>query len=122
MRASYFFAFSWGILIPVSLTGWGCVLNRLLFPKAQTDWGQRAAWGLALSVVVGGVLNLLSCISRTTILVYLGLGMVAWATDCLLRRSSPSKSASQLVADAHKNRKAELICAALVVLLVLIQY
>jgi hypothetical protein len=122
MRASYFFAFSWGILIPVSLTGWGCVLNRLLFPKAQTDWGQRAAWGLALSVVVGGVLNLLSCISRATILVYLGLGMVAWATDCLLRRSSPSKSASQLVADAHKNRKAELICAALVVLLVLIQY
>jgi hypothetical protein len=122
MRASYFFAFSWGILIPVSLTGWGCVLNRLLFPKAQTDWGQRTAWGLALSVVVGGVLNLLSCISRTTILVYLGLGMVAWATDCLLRRSSPSKSASQLVADAHKNRKAELICAALVVLLVLIQY
>jgi hypothetical protein len=122
MRASYFFAFSWGILIPVSLTGWGCVLNRLLFPKAQTDWGQRTAWGLALSVVVGGVLNLLSCISRATILVYLGLGMVAWATDCLLRRSSPSKSASQLVADAHKNRKAELICAALVVLLVLIQY
>jgi hypothetical protein len=122
MRASYFFAFSWGILIPVSLTGWGCVLNRLLFPKAQTDWGQRTAWGLALSVVVGGVLNLLSCISRATILVYLGLGVVAWATDCLLRRSSPSKSASQLVADAHKNRKAELICAALVVLLVLIQY
>lgn len=86
--ASYLLAFSWGILTLLAFIGWGGVLNRLLFPEDHTDWGQRAAWGLALSVVVGGVLSLLSCISRTTILAYLGLGIVAWAIDSLVRGRS----------------------------------
>ncbi len=57
---SYFFAFAWGLL-----AGWGAVLSRLHLPRKQIDWALRAAWGLALSVVVGGVLNLGYWIFRT---------------------------------------------------------
>ena len=46
--AWYLCAFGWGFLILLSLIGWGSALNRLLFPTESTDWGQRAAWGLAL--------------------------------------------------------------------------
>lgn len=119
---SYFFAFGWGIFILLSLTGWGSVLNSLLFPNEETDWGQRAAWGVAFSVVVGGVLNLLSCISRTTILVYLGLGMAAWVIFSLVRRPGLSNRTSHL-ALALRNRKVHLIIGGvLVVLLTFIQY
>ena len=65
--SSYLFAFAWGLLILAALVGWGSILGRLLFPTEQTDWALRAAWGLALSVVLGGVLNLGSWISRTTV-------------------------------------------------------
>ncbi|MBA7689424.1 hypothetical protein ES703_97931 [subsurface metagenome] len=47
---SYFFSFSWGIGILFSLIGWGSAINRLFFPKDRTDWGQKAAWGVAFSI------------------------------------------------------------------------
>jgi hypothetical protein len=118
---SYFLAFGWGILILLSLIGWGCVLNWLLFPKEETDWGQRAAWGVALSVVVGGVLNLLSSISRVTVLVYLGAGMAAWLIDSLFRRHGRFPSTSQRMSNLRSS-KALLVVGAVVVLLTVIQY
>jgi hypothetical protein len=116
--ASYCFAFAWGLLVLASLVGWGAVLNRLLFAE-HTDWGQRAAWGLALSVVAGGFLNLLGGISRITVLVYLGLGAAAWVIDTLVHGrwgfSSP------LLREAR--RKPLWVGGALiVVLLALVQY
>ncbi len=89
--ASYFFAFSWGIVILLSLIGWGSVLNRLLFRTDPIDWGQRGAWGLASSVVVGGGLNLLGIISRTTILLYLGSGLAGWLIVWLTERRNAPK-------------------------------
>jgi hypothetical protein len=122
---SYFGAFAWGIVILLSLTGWGGVLSRLLFPKQDTDWGQRAAWGLAVSVVVGGGLNLLSWISRSTVLVYLGLGVVAWLAwiiAALIRRPMRLKNLSQPFPD-DRTHKAVWVGAMLAVgLLALIQY
>jgi hypothetical protein len=120
--ASYFLAFVWGILILLSLIGWGGVLNRLLFPKEETSWGQRAAWGMAFSVVVGGVLNFLSCISRTTILVYLGLGMVAWLIGSIARRGSLPKSVSQPMPDVRKPKILLAVGVFAVISLALIRY
>ena len=117
---SYFLAFGWGILILISLTGWGSVLNRALFPKDEADWGQKAAWGMALSVVVGGVLNLLLSISRTTVLVYMGAGVAAWLIDFLIRRTAQSR---QTVAVSNvRCSKTLVVVGGLVVLLTLIQY
>src|ERR1700694_3085791 len=112
---SYFLAFGWGILILLSLIGWGGVINWLLFPKEETDWGQRAAWGLALSVIVGGVLNLLSSISRATVLVYLGAGMAAWLIDSLVRRHGRLPGAFQRMSNLRSS-KALLVVGAVVVL------
>jgi hypothetical protein len=85
---SYFFAFFWGIFILLSFIGWGGLINRLLFPKDRVDWGQRAAWGMAFTVCVGGVLNLTWTISRTTIAIYLGLGFLQWLIDFYQNKQS----------------------------------
>ena len=120
---SYWLAFSWGLVILASMVGWGVAVNRLLFPCHRVDWGQRAAWGLALSVVVGGVLNLLQRISRATVLIYLGLGM-AW---CLaswiprIRELSQVKGVIQRIAEV-KNRQIFGCGVLLVAPLIMIQY
>jgi len=43
--------FSYGICLLLSLIGWGKFLNHILFRNQRTDWGQRAAWGLAFSLI-----------------------------------------------------------------------
>src|SRR5580693_2460622 len=118
---SYFLAFAWGLVILVAWTGWGRVLNRILFPEARTDWGQSAAWGLALSVVVGGMLNVLSYISRTTVLVFLGAGVAIWLLDLLIRRTGQVRNTFLRLADLRSS-KSLLVVGALIVLLALIQY
>jgi hypothetical protein len=79
--AGYFLACAWGFLILLALTGWGSGLKAVLFPKEQVDWAQRAAWGLALAVSVGGVLNLFYWVSPAIIWVFLGMGAILWGID-----------------------------------------
>jgi len=89
--ARYWMAFFWGLVILASFVGWGGAVNRVLFPGQRVDWGQRAAWGVALSVVVGGVQNQLQLISRTTVLVYLALGIVWWLAAWISRMRDLSR-------------------------------
>lgn len=120
---SYWLAFFWGFVILASFVGWGSALNRFLFPARCVDWGQRAAWGMALSVVVGGVLNLLQCISRTTVLVYLGLGIVWWLAGLVpwVQELSQQTGVFRSIAAFKKQRL--MACGFLfVVALALIQY
>jgi hypothetical protein len=79
--AGYFLACAWGLLILLALTGWGSGLKAVLFPKEQVGWAQRAAWGLALAVTVGGVLNLFYWVSPAIIWVFLGMGVILWGVD-----------------------------------------
>ena len=119
---AYFFAFAWGIVILLSFVGWGSGLNWLLFPIEETDWGQKAAWGLALSVVVGGILNLLSCISRTTVLIYLGSGAALWVIDTLIRRPSTFKGICQRLLGIRRYGALLVVGALVVAALSLIRY
>ena len=100
---AYFLAFGWGICILLSFIGWGTLVGRLAFPGRQVSWGQRAAWGMVLSVIFGGLLNLFSLISGALILVYVGLGFAAWLWCSLLGRRaifvSISESARRLGED-----------------------
>src|SRR5882762_6416791 len=120
---SYWQAFFWGFLILASFIGWGTALNRVLFPAQRVDWGQRAAWGVALSVVVGGVLNLLQRISRTTVLVYLGLGILWWLASWIppLRQLPRVSGLLQEIAQV-KYRQLFLCGVLLVVTLTTVQY
>jgi hypothetical protein len=118
---SYWLAFSWGLVILASMVGWGAVVNRLLFPRYPVDWGQRAAWGLALSVIVGGVLNVLHWISRETVLAYLGLGLLSWLLNAAISRSFQFKWLTSSTA-GDENRRIVTIGILIVALLALIQY
>ena len=85
VSTAYLLSFAWGLVLLLSFIGWGGILNRLLFSEHRIDWGQRAAWGLALSVIVGGFLNVTWSISRFTVLLYLGLGALYWLIDTVSR-------------------------------------
>ncbi|MEQ8540735.1 MAG: hypothetical protein RIB93_25180 [Coleofasciculus sp. D1-CHI-01] len=118
---SYFFAFFWGICILLSLIGWGAVVNRILFPKHRADWGQLAAWGVAFSIVVGGVLNVTWTISRTVILIYLGLGLIYWIFDFYQTRNSIIDSISKYRQICDKD-KIVFLLSTIVIFMIGVQY
>jgi hypothetical protein len=118
---SYFISFFYGICLLLSLAGWGKVLNDILFPDRQIDWGQRASWGLAFSAIAGGVLNATWMISPIAILIFLGLGLVYCLVDLVNCRRSIGSNLLQLVQECRQD-KIILAGIAVVSLLILIQY
>jgi hypothetical protein len=100
---SYFLAFAWGICIIVSLIGWGGAINRILFPEYRVDWGQRAAWGIAWSVIFGGLLNVTWTISQTTILIYIFSGAVYAIIDAWRNKTSIADELNRLINDFKQN-------------------
>jgi hypothetical protein len=117
----YLISFSYGICLLLSLIGWGKFLNHILFPNQRTDWGQRAAWGLAFSLIIGGVLNATWNISPTTILIFLGWGLIYCLVDLVNHRQLIASNLSQLFQESRKD-KIILAGIATVSLLILIQY
>jgi hypothetical protein len=79
----FFFSASlvWGLYLLAAFVGWGTVVNRVLLQDRSLDWGQRAAWGLAAAVAVGGVLNLTWSVSRPIVLFFLALGIGAFCSN-----------------------------------------
>jgi hypothetical protein len=119
--SSYLLSFSWGIVILLALIGWGGVVNRVLFSKYRIDWGQKAAWGIAFSIFVGGLLNVTWAISRATILVYLGAGLLYWLLDTLKTRLSVFDSLSNHIRNYRKD-KIVVVGILVVFSLLLLQY
>jgi len=118
---SYLISFCYGICLLLSLIGWGKALNHILFPDLRIDWGQRAAWGLAFSVFIGGILNAAWLISPTTILLFLGLGLIYCLVDLVNHRQLIISHIWQIF---QENRQDKIILSgiAIVSLLILIQY
>lgn len=71
---SYILPFSWGLFVLGAFIGWGSLLNRLLFPENPVDWGQRAAWGVAFSILIGGLLNVSGLISSPLVISFILVG------------------------------------------------
>ena len=86
----YFISFGWGLCILLSFIGWGSLLKEAVLPKKDIDWGQRAAWGVALSILVGGILNLFSAISRVTVISYIIIGILDFFLFSFPKRSNLS--------------------------------
>ncbi len=118
---SYLISFSWGICLLLSLTGWGKAVNNILFPNQRVDWGQRAAWGLAFSLIIGGVLNATWNISPATIFIFLGFGLIYCLVDLVNHRQSIATNLSQLFQETRQD-KIILAGIAIVSFLILIQY
>lgn len=118
---SYFLSFAWGICILVSLIGWGGVVNRILFPEYRVDWGQRAAWGIAWSVIFGGLLNVTWTISQATILIYICLGALYGIIDAWANRTSIADVLNRLI-NTFKQNVFFAIGTAIAFLLTAVQY
>lgn len=119
--AKYFISFLWGIFILLAMVGWGGIINAILFSKHRVDWGQRSAWGIALSVSIGGILNLTGSISPTAIFIYLGIGFAYFLIEHF--QSGLVFLFSQLKYVTDKRKDNFLIIGGLAVgLLVLFQY
>lgn len=118
---SYFLSFAWGICILVSLIGWGGAVNRILFPQYRVDWGQRAAWGIAWSVIFGGLLNVTWTISQATILIYICLGALYGIIDAWANKTSIADDLNRLI-NAFKQNIFLAIGTFIAFLLTAVQY
>ena len=94
---SYSLSFLWGIWILISFIGWGTAINRLLFPQHRVDWGQRATWGIAGSVILGGLLNVTWTISQAAILIYICSGALYGLIDAWRNKASLANKLNQLI-------------------------
>ena len=101
---SYFLSFAWGIWIVISFIGWGTAINRLLFPLHRVDWGQRAAWGIAWSVIFGGLLNVTWTISQAAILIYICSGALYGIIDAWRNKTSLANKLNQLIKACQSNK------------------
>ncbi len=118
---SFLLSFLWGFLILGSFIGWGTAINRIAFPSDRIDWGQRAAWGLAFSVLIGAVLNSAWAVSHAAILTFVGAGLAIWILDIFRTGISKFFSISRRL-QPYRNDRLALIGLVAVVVLALFQY
>lgn len=86
--ASYLLALAWGLCVLLSFVGWGTLVGWLLFRKTDLDWALRAAWGISLAVLLGGVVNLFGGISQATVFAQIGVGLLCWIVNTASRRGA----------------------------------
>ncbi|HZL18430.1 MAG TPA: hypothetical protein VFG23_11865 [Polyangia bacterium] len=68
----------WGLAVVLCFAGWGAFVARRLVPELAVDWGLRTAWGLALTVAVGGLLCFCG-VARCSVLLVWIFGGIALA-------------------------------------------
>ncbi|MBF0594964.1 MAG: hypothetical protein HQL22_08340 [Candidatus Omnitrophica bacterium] len=66
----------WVAALLAAFVGWGRLINGVIYTEQEFSWGELAAWGVAFSTVIGGVLNLSQAISRQTAIMFVILGFV----------------------------------------------
>jgi FtsH-binding integral membrane protein len=84
---------AWGALILISFAGWGDLAKRNLAPRADVDWGLRAAWGLAVTVAVGGLFCFLGLARAPVLVAWICGGVALFAQALLFGRRPPGASA-----------------------------
>ena len=76
MTAPYAAMFGFGLVLLASWAGWGAVLGRLLWPRRRAGRWLEAAWGLALTLAVGGLANVAGQVTAHGILLLIAAGFV----------------------------------------------
>jgi len=65
----------WGLYMLLSMIGFGGLLGRLFAPGGQLSWAEKASWGMAVLIVLGGILNFSFSISIGSIHLLLATGI-----------------------------------------------
>ncbi len=84
----------WGLGLVACFCGWGTWAARRLAPELDVDLGLRAAWGLALTVVVGGLLCLLGLAHRPVLIAWAFAGIALAARDAFVTLGGASRVAA----------------------------
>ncbi|MEK7131253.1 MAG: hypothetical protein AAB797_00775 [Patescibacteria group bacterium] len=121
MLVQYFTAFAWGIIVLFAFIGYGRLLNIILSPAKKFDLGMQAAFGLCLSVIVGGFLNFAAAISPLVLKAFVGFGFLLFLFFWLLGCQAWPLLARQAVVFVKAN-KIFSIAAALVFVIILVRY
>lgn len=72
--------FFWGLLVLLSFTGWGKVVHHFLYTPTSTiipkhiDWGLLSGWGMVLTLIIGGILNVFALVSVSVLITYIVVG------------------------------------------------
>ena len=115
-------SFAWGLCILMSFTGWGSFLGRALFLKKDTPWGQRAVWGVAFSIFIGGLLNVFGAISKVTVISYVWGGVICFVLLDALRMKNYLINAPKKILGLWRKDKAAIIAVLVVVILLFLSY
>ncbi len=88
--------FFWGLMVLLSFIGWGRMAHACLYwpneqtitqpIKAHVDWGLMAGWGMAISLIIGGVLNSFALVSRDLLILYVVMGAIVGAITLYANR------------------------------------
>jgi hypothetical protein len=79
-------ALLWSAWMLLSFVGWGSLVNRWLSPGRRVDWGLRAGWGMALSILSGGFLCLGHIAFRSVLIGQVTIGIALFLYLDVLRR------------------------------------
>jgi hypothetical protein len=109
----------WGIVVLVSMAGWGDLVARRVSPSRSVDLGLRLAWGAASLVAAGGLLCLLHA-ARTPVLLALLLGGVAAAVFGVAR--APRVAGANVLRWIRRWPSGVLVAFAPLALLALVTY
>lgn len=115
--AGYALSWAWGLVLVAAMIGWGRGVNRLLLPARHLGWGLRAALGLAVTVVLGGVLNLAGVISPLLLLLFISAGAALLLLDAERGPGAGQRALRRLAEDPVL-----LVLAVVVAALALVQY
>ena len=121
MLTQYLTAFAWGIIVLLAFTVMAVFLMLFLSPGKKFDLGMQAAFGLVLSVTVGGFMNSAAVISVLAIKIFVALGVLLflffWIKGCGAWPQLSRQSAAFI-----KKNKLFAVVAALVFLIILARY
>jgi hypothetical protein len=67
-------AIAWSAAILVSFVGWGSLVNLWLARDRWADWGLRAGWGMAVSILSGGYLCLVHAVRPAVLVAQVAIG------------------------------------------------
>ena len=81
----YPIAVIWSALIVTSFVGWGSLVNLWLSRDCWMDWGLRAGWGMALSLLQGGFLCAMHVAIRPVLIAQVSLGVAALLGTSVIR-------------------------------------
>lgn len=88
---SPFFTLIWPVLavmiVYLALIGWGWICALITRTTTVKDFGLYGGWGLALALIVGGVLNLAGLISPLTVRIFVFAGLAFLILMLILNRS-----------------------------------